>query len=70
MLKTEIEQVEHPIMESVLFTKINVEMFGKAKASDGLKILDFAASEYGLNIKHNRHFKTSKRALINQIKNN
>jgi len=70
MIKTETEQVLHPIMESVLFTKISEQMFGKAKASEGLKILDFAASEYGLNIKLSRHFKTSRRSLINQIKKN
>ena len=59
-----------PIMETVLFTKLNEEMFGKAKASEGLKILDVVASEYGLNIKSNSQYKTSYKALINQIKNN
>jgi hypothetical protein len=59
-----------PIMETVLFTKLNVDAFGKAKASEGLKILDVVASEYGLNIKSNSQYKTSYKALINMIKNN
>ena len=70
MITNETERALHPIMENILFTKINEEMLGKAKASEGLKILDFAASEYGLNIKLNSHFKTSKKSLINQIKKN
>jgi hypothetical protein len=59
-----------PIMENVLFTKLSIELFGKAKASEGLKILDVVASEFGLNIKSNSQYKTSYKALINQIKNN
>ena len=70
MIKNEVEKVHHPIMENVLFTKLNTELFGRAKASEGLKILAFAGSEYGLNIKLNRHFKISRKVLKNQIKNN
>lgn len=69
-MKTELENKIPPIFETVLFTKITTDQFGKLKASEGLKMLNSVSYEWGLNIKYLKHFKISKKILLNQIKNN
>jgi hypothetical protein len=58
------------VMEPVLFTKYNEKVIGKAKPSQIIPILDLLGSEYSLNIKKVKHFRATKRMLINAVKNN
>lgn len=69
-MKTELENNLPQIFETVLFTKINTDQFGKLKASEGLQMLNSVCKEWGLNIKYLNHYKISKKILLNQIKNN
>lgn len=58
------------VMETVLFTGLNVQMVNNSRPSDLKDIVRFVAADYGLNPCFAKQFKSIKRIIINCVKYN
>jgi len=60
-------QTQNEMVPNKVLATLKQQLFGKMPASKGLKIMQQAASDFGLNIKYLPHFKIAKKIVLNSI---